>query len=77
MDRIEELRVFTAVADARSFAQAARKLGISPAQASKLVGKLEDRLGARLLNRTTRDVSLTDSGRAFLARGRGVVDEFD
>jgi len=77
MDRIEELRVFVAVADARSFAQAARRLGISPAQASKLVAKLEDRLDTRLLNRTTRDVSLTDSGRAYLARGRGVMEEFD
>jgi DNA-binding transcriptional LysR family regulator len=77
MDRIEELRVFNAVADARSFAQAARRLGISPAQTSKLVGKLEDRLGARLLNRTTRDVSLTDNGRAFLPRSRGVMEEFD
>ena len=77
MDRIEELRVFIAVADARSFAQAARRLGISPAQTSKLVGKLEDRLGTRLLNRTTRDVSLTDNGRAFLTRGRDVIEEFD
>jgi DNA-binding transcriptional LysR family regulator len=77
MDRIEELRVFIAVADARSFAQAARRLGVSPAQASKLIGKLEDRLKTRLLNRTTRDVSLTDNGRAFLTRGRGVIEEFD
>jgi DNA-binding transcriptional LysR family regulator len=77
MDRIEELRVFIAVADGRSFAQAARRLNISPAQASKLVAKLEDRLGTRLLNRTTRDVSLTDNGRAYLERGRGVMEEFD
>lgn len=77
MDRIEELRVFNAVADARSFAKAARRLGISPAQASKLVARLEDRLGTRLLNRTTRDVSLTDTGRACQARARALVDEFD
>jgi DNA-binding transcriptional LysR family regulator len=77
MDRIEELRVFVAVADLRSFAQAARRLGVSPAQASKLVARLEDRLNNRLLNRTTRDVSLTDSGRSFLVRARVLVDEFD
>jgi len=77
LDRIEELRVFCAVADVRSFAKAARRLGISPAQASKLVARLEDRLRARLLNRTTRDVSLTDAGRACQARARVLVDEFD
>src|SRR5262245_30592729 len=77
MDRIEALRTFVAVADARGFAQAARRLGISPAQATKLVARLEDRLHTRLLNRTTRDVSLTDAGRAFQARARAVIDEFD
>jgi DNA-binding transcriptional LysR family regulator len=77
MDRIEGLRVFVAVADLRSFARAARRLGVSPAQASKLIARLEDRLATRLLNRTTRDVSLTDSGRAFQARARTVVEEFD
>jgi DNA-binding transcriptional LysR family regulator len=77
MDRIEELRVFVAVADAKSFAQAARRLGISPAQASKRIARLEDRLHSRLLNRTTRDVSVTDSGRALQARARALVEEFD
>jgi DNA-binding transcriptional LysR family regulator len=77
MDRIEAIRAFVAVADARSFAQAARRLGISPAQMSKLVAKLEDHLGARLLNRTTRDLSLTDVGRAYLERGRALIEEFD
>jgi DNA-binding transcriptional LysR family regulator len=60
MDRIEELRVFVAVADLRGFAQAARRLGMSPAQASKRIARLEDRPNFRLLHRTTRDVSLTD-----------------
>jgi len=58
-DRIKELRVFVAVAYLRGFAQAARRLGMSPAQASKLIARVEDRLNFRLL-RTTRDVSLTD-----------------
>jgi DNA-binding transcriptional LysR family regulator len=77
MDRIEEIRGFTAVADARSFSRAARRLGISSAQISKLVARLEDRLGVRLLNRTTRDVSLTDSGSAYLARARDLLETFD
>ena len=77
MDRIDAIRAFVTVADARSFAQAARRLGISPAQMSKLVARLEDRLGARLLNRTTRDLSLTDVGRAYQERGRALIEEFD
>ncbi len=77
MDRIDAIRAFVTVADARSFAQAAHRLGISPAQMSKLVARLEDRLGARLLNRTTRDLSLTDVGRAYLERGRALIEEFD
>ena len=77
MDKIDELRVLIAVADLRGFAQAARRLGISPAQASKLIARLEDRLDTRLLNRTTRDVSLTDAGRAFQARARVLVEEFE
>ena len=77
MDRIDEMRAFLLVAEARSFAQAARRLSVSPAQVSKLVARLEDRLGARLLNRTTRDVSLTDIGRAYLDRARAVVEDLD
>src|SRR5260221_3703607 len=77
MDRIDELRVLVSVADLRGFAQAARRLGISPAQASKLIARLEDRLDTRLLNRTTRDVSLSDAGRAFQARARVLVEEFE
>lgn len=77
MDRIEEIRGFVAVADGRSFAQAARRLGISTAQMSKLVARLEDRHGTRLLNRTTRNVSLTAAGRAYLAGARELLDMFD
>lgn len=76
MDRLDEINAFIAVADARSFTQAARRLGVSSAQVSKLVARLENRLGARLLNRTTRDVSLTDTGRAFLERARVILDDF-
>jgi DNA-binding transcriptional LysR family regulator len=77
VDRIEELRVFATVADLRGFAQAGRRLGISSAQVSKLIARLEDRLNSRLFNRTTRDVSLTDEGRALHARARVLVEEYD
>src|SRR3954451_9781103 len=77
MDRFDEINAFAAVADARSFTQGARRLGVSSAQVSKLVARLENRLGARLLNRTTRDVSLTDTGRAYLERARTLVDDFE
>jgi len=77
MDRIEELRAFVAVADLRGFAQGGRRLGISPAQISKLIARLEDRLDRRLFNRTTRDVSVTDEGRALHARARALVEEYD
>ncbi|THD63313.1 LysR family transcriptional regulator [Phenylobacterium sp.] len=77
MDRFDEINAFAAVADARSFTQGARRLGVSSAQVSKLVARLENRLGARLLNRTTRDVSLTDTGRAYLERARNVLDDFE
>lgn len=77
MDRLDEIRAFTAVAEARSFTQGARKLDVSGAQVSKLVARLENRLGARLLNRTTRDVSLTDTGQAYLERARELLETFD
>ena len=77
MDRLDEIRAFAAVADARSFTQGARKLDVSSAQISKLVARLENRLGARLLNRTTRDVSLTDTGLAYLERARDLLERFE
>ena len=77
MDRFDEISAFAAVADARSFTQGARRLGVSGAQVSKLVARLENRLGARLLNRTTRDVSLTDTGRAYLERARVLLEDFE
>ena len=62
------LRAFVAVADALSFSRAAETLGVSPSSLSQMVRGLEDRLGTRLLNRTTRSVSLTEEGRTLMAR---------
>src|ERR1700761_8254617 len=60
MDRFDAMQAFVAVADASGFAPAARKLGLSPSAITRLVAALEDHLGARLLQRTTRSVTLTD-----------------
>jgi len=68
MDQLVAMRVFTRVAERGSFAQAADELDISRAAASAHVAALEKHLGARLLNRTTRSVSLTAEGADFLRR---------
>ena len=77
MDRFDEIGAFAAVADAKSFTQGARRLGVSSAQVSKLVARLENRLGARLLNRTTRRVSVTAAGRTFYEQCRRILAELD
>jgi DNA-binding transcriptional LysR family regulator len=68
MDRLQSMQVFVRVAQQASFAAAARELRISPAAASKQVLALEARVGARLLDRTTRRVGLTEAGRIYLDR---------
>jgi len=77
MDRTEEWRVFVAVAGRRSFVAAARALRRSPQAITRAVAALEGRLGARLLNRTTRSVSVTGEGERYLERGRRVLAELD
>lgn len=77
MDRLEEWRIFVAVGTLRSFAGAARSLGRSPQAATRAVAALEDRIGARLLNRTTRSVSLTSDGQRYLERGRRAIAELE
>ena len=64
----QELVVFQAVAKHASYARAAEELGLSPSGVSRIVSRIEERLGARLLHRTTRKLSLTESGAAFHAR---------
>ena len=62
------MQAFVAVADLQGFAPAARKLALSPSAVTRLIAALEDRLGARLLQRTTRQVALTDAGARYLER---------
>jgi len=77
MDKIETMRTFTVVAQEGSFTAAARRLGMSTKLASKYVQQLEARLETQLLNRTTRSVSLTDVGTAYLKRCRPILEQFD
>jgi DNA-binding transcriptional LysR family regulator len=73
MDKFQEMRVFSAVVDASSFVAAADSLGMSKAAVSRYVSELEQRLGVRLMHRTTRKLSLTPEGEVFLARCRDIL----
>lgn len=77
MDRLQSMRVFQQVVDDGSFAAAARKFDMSAAVVTRLVGDLEDHLGVRLLQRTTRRLALTDAGEAYLARVRHILNDID
>src|SRR3984957_1086778 len=72
-----ELRAFVAVAERQNFARAAAHLGMVPSTISQTIKSLEERLGVRLLNRTTRKVSLTDAGERLLARARPALMELE
>lgn len=77
MDRshLADLTAFVAVADRLSFRAAASQLGVTPSALSHSMRQLEERLGVRLLHRTTRSVSLTDAGRRLLDRLRPAIDQ--
>jgi DNA-binding transcriptional LysR family regulator len=77
MDRFRSLEVFAKTAERLNFAAAARDLKMTRAMVSKHIGDLEDRLGARLFQRTTRRVSLTEAGRALAARATTVIDQLN
>jgi len=75
-DRFEDIRTFVAVIQARGFAQAGKRLGIAKSAISRRVNDLEDRLGARLLNRTTRQLSPTPAGAELYQRGLRLLADF-
>ena len=77
MDRLHSMRVFARVIDEGSFAGAARQLNLSAAVVTRLVADLEDHLGARLINRTTRRLALTDIGELYLERVRQILTEVE
>lgn len=74
MDSLELIQTFREVAQRGSFSAAARATDMSPANVSKYIAQLEERFGVRLLNRTTRKVSLTDAGQLLMERSAALLD---
>jgi DNA-binding transcriptional LysR family regulator len=75
MDRLAAMEAFVLVVDTGSFSAAARRLNIGQPAVSKMVAQLEDRLGAKLLVRTTRGLTATEAGRNFYERARRSIEE--
>lgn len=75
MNLLQAMECFVAIAEAGSFAAAARRLGQSKAKVSKQVSALEAHLGSRLIQRTTRRLSLTESGRLYLEHSRSLLEQ--
>src|SRR3990167_9737004 len=76
-DPVSEMRVYVRAVECGSFSGVARELGLTPSAVSKLVGRLEDRLGIRLLNRTTRSLTATPEGQAFFERCQRILLEIE
>lgn len=77
MDQLRAMRVFARVVDEGGFAKAARALDLAPPVVTRLVAELEDHLGARLLHRSTRSLSLTEVGEQYLEKVRAVLVDID
>ena len=77
MDKFTDLTIFIRVAQTLSFSEAARQMGMSPSGVSRAVQRLEGRLGVRLLQRTTRSLSLTPDGQAYFDRGTQILDDLE
>jgi DNA-binding transcriptional LysR family regulator len=77
MDRLSAMQAFVRVVEAGSFVRAAERLGWSTSSLSRLIAELEEHLGARLLNRTTRRLSLTESGQAFYERSVQLLNDLE
>ena len=77
MDQLAEMRVFVRAIERGTFAVAANDLGLTPSAVSKLILRLETRLGVRLVNRTTRKLALTAEGEAYFHSGRRLIEAID
>ena len=77
MDTLSSMKVFCSVVENDSLAGAARLLNVSPSVVSKQLSALEDRLGVRLINRTTRRVSVTEEGKAYYERSKRIIADVD
>lgn len=77
MDRFEDMRVFVRVVEAGGISRAADQLNIAKSAVSRRIGDMEHRLGAQLFNRTTRKITLTETGTAFYERSRTILDDLE
>ncbi|WP_181919320.1 LysR family transcriptional regulator [Alkalilimnicola ehrlichii] len=77
MDKLRCMHIFTRVAELGSFTKTAEEIGISTAQASRAVAELENHVGVRLFNRSTRKISPTEAGQRYLGRCRAILEEID
>ena len=77
VDATHGLQLLVAIADGGSFTAAGARLGVTPSAVSKAVTRVEERLGVRLLQRTTRRVAFTDAGEAYVARGRQLIADVE
>ncbi len=77
MDNLKTMRLFLTVLQTGSMSGAGRQAGLSPASVSRHITALEDDLGVRLLNRTSRRLSLTDAGQVYLERAEGLLQDMD
>ncbi len=77
MDRLLAMRVFAQVVESGTFARASERLGLSTTATSRLISDLENHLGTRLLQRTTRSLNLTDAGRSYLARCISILSDVE
>lgn len=77
MDRAAEMTAYVCAVETGGFTAAAQQLGLTPSALSKLVTRLENRLGARLLHRTTRRLQITPEGEAFYTRARAILNAMD
>src|SRR6516225_2980239 len=76
-DRLQQLAIFIRTAETGSFSKVAREFGLSQPSVSRTLAALEERLGVKLLTRTTRQLSLTDAGEALLSRAREALARVD
>ena len=74
MDELKRIGVFTRVVETKSFSEAARQLGVAKSAVSKQIAQLEKEVGVRLLNRTTRSLSLTEAGEIFYRHSAEIVN---
>lgn len=77
MDQLKAMRIFAKVIDEGGFARAARALDMAPPVVTRIVAELENHLGARLINRTTRSIALTETGEQYLDRVRQILQDVD